>query len=153
MTNNFLKKSAIVFLFCIFLAGTVILAAQAQTGGSANPPATDVFTQGIVPCKGIDCSACDIFTLILNLLSVVWRGAALIGTFMFMYAGFYFLKNDPGKGRKIMTATVVGICIAFGAWLGIDTFIKLLANQDFGSGKAAEIVKYGPWNKINCREW
>lgn len=117
-----------------------------------------IWTEGIVPCKGLDCNACDAFKLVSKGLNLLWSGAALVGAAMLMYGGFLYFVNKPAEAKKVLTNTVIGIALAFLAWIGIDTIIKLLVSQKF-SGGAAEVLKsqeggvvnYGPWNDITCQ--
>lgn len=109
--------------------------------------ATGIFQTGLVPCQGLDCTGCDIFKLLLNLLTLVWEGSFIVVTFMFMWGGVLYLKNNPDKARKVFTNTFIGIGIALFSWVIIGFALKLLAYK--GSDKTAT-GDYLPWNQIVC---
>ncbi len=100
---------------------------------------------GLVPCSGMDCSVCDIFKLIQNLINFfIELVFALAGGFMvwgaveIMIAGGDEKKVSSGRGR--MTIAVYGVAITLGAWLLVGTVLQVLTNS---SSKI-------PWNKITC---
>ncbi|MDP3710229.1 MAG: hypothetical protein Q8R29_00715, partial [bacterium] len=117
------------FLFLAILLFPVFVFAQADQS---------IWAKGIVPCKGLDCSVCDVFELVSRLIRLLWSGAALVGTVAFMYGGFLYWRGKPAEAKKVLTNVVIGIAIAFLAWIGIDTIIKLLITQRF-TGPAAEL--------------
>ncbi|GEM_PF-1470269 len=116
------------------------------------------YAQGIIPCGGAaqpSCTFCHIFELLnniitfllvpspLNLFPIVLVAAALLfalgGFFIFVSAG------NTGKleqGKKIITATVTGLLIVYGAWL----FVSLLLTSMGVMGWTG----LGSWWKIPC---
>ncbi len=144
MIQQEIKKFSVcfAFLFCVCLA-LLPLAANA----------------GLVPC-GIDdnnnniideseqCTWCHLGELVKNIIDflvkiVIAAAAALVlwGGFVIMTAG---ASPERAKhGRDIIKAAVIGIIIALGAWLIIDTIIKTIA-----TGWSDSL--FGPWNEISC---
>lgn len=98
------------------------------------------FAAGLVPCGGDGESACTFCHLvqlgeniIYNLLLKIGPTIATIfiiwGAFMMMLSGGS--PEKAKKGREIMTSAIVGLVIAFAAWLIIDTIFNFLVK---GSG-------------------
>lgn len=116
---------------------------------------------GIIVAEDV-CTACDIFKLSTNILNFAWSVAVTVATLMIAYGGFLIIipyasggvsSEALKKGKTVITTALVGILIAFFAWLGIDTIIKLLGQQSIGSqtpGTLFPSISYGPWNKIEC---
>lgn len=107
---------------------------------------------GIVPCGTSDtpeCNICYLFQLIDNLVDFLLEVIALpLAVVMFLYGGFMWITaaGDPGKitkGRNALQYAVVGMIVAFAAWLIIDTILKALL-----AGGMGNIEGWGVWNKI-----
>ena len=107
---------------------------------------------------GLDkiCTFCDFLTLIQNILNYIWW---VITPFVIVIAliwggALMFISSTQGnvtqaqRGKKIIFNTLVGFVLVFGAWLIIDTIIKILG----GKIASVEGVRdgFGPWNKITC---
>ncbi len=120
---------------------------------------------GLVPCQNIitkssdgsvtvsdSCNVCQVFRLSQNILNFIYDVISIpLGAIMLLWGGILILtggmRGDPGaaqRGKKILTNTLIGLGIAFFAWIAIDTIIKTLA----GGGNLFNAV--GPWNKIEC---
>src|SRR3989344_7372165 len=106
---------------------------------------------------GLDkiCTFCDFLTLIQNILNYIWW---VITPFVIVIAliwggALMFISSTQGnvtqaqRGKKIIFNTLVGFVLVFGAWLIIDTVIKILGGK-IGSNTAT--APFGPWNKIEC---
>ncbi len=86
----------------------------------------------IIPCEGINCELCDLFTLLSNVISfllidVVPPVAALI----FVFGGVKLLTagGDAGKvndAKKLMMSVVVGLVIVYSAHLLISGLLTML---------------------------
>ncbi len=92
------------------------------------------FAQGLVPCGNEgqrQCTYKDLFTLadkVINFL--LFKIAIPLAVLMVIWGGINILTSagNEGKvkrGREIITGTFVGIAIAFGAWLIVETIIKV----------------------------
>ena len=152
-------------LCCVLPKGAQVPGSSAPTENTINPTSednTNIFTGesqtqagqaevpegktgGLVPCNGFDCSLCDIFILLKNLINfftgfvfalaggfVVWGGIEI------MIAGGNETKVSSGRER--ITTAVIGIVIALGAWLFIGTLLQVLTDSPSAL----------PWNKIQC---
>ena len=149
---------AIGLLAIVLLLVTVISppAYAANCGASVDNPATpENDTQpcvgGLVPCTGINCSLCDLFALAQNIFNfVVWTLVPIIGTGMILWSGFTILTagekpDQVKKGRKMITATLIGIAIVYSSYIMASFVVKFLA----GNGTASSSFKNGQFD-IQC---
>lgn len=92
---------------------------------------------GLIPCEGIDCNICDIFTLIDNVKDfLVFDIASPLAGIMFAYGGILLLtsggnEKNKTKGTKAVTSAIIGIFLVFAAWLIVNTVLGALANDSF----------------------
>lgn len=100
---------------------------------------------GLVPCDGFDCTICDIFTLIKNLINLftelvfAFAGGFIVwGAIEIMVAGGDEKKVSSGRGR--ITVAIFGVVIALSAWMLIGTALQVFTGSS----------SYLPWNKIEC---
>lgn len=149
----------IPFILCLILIlaiGFAPIWTHAQ--GTSRPTAP---TGGLVPCgtstNPTPCTPCHLFVLGQNILNFLWWGVSIpIATLMFAYAGFLMVvpsQNTLGKGKKILSHTVIGLLITFTSWLMVDTVIKVVSGQRLASGQTGQILTakgFGPWNEIQC---
>ena len=105
---------------------------------------------GLVPCGTIEhpekCNLCHFFQLlqaIINGASVTLLALAAI----FIVIGGIVILSSAGspdrmsEGKKMITYSIIGIVVCFGAWIIINTVMSALVNP----GKMP-----WPWNKIQC---
>src|SRR3989344_577138 len=110
---------------------------------------------GLVTCglgNGQYCTPCDLWTLASNIVDFLVKppsGLAFpVLVLALLIGGVVWATSagDPNRielGKKIITSSIIGVFIAFGGWLIVDTIIKTLAE---GKITAA-------WNTINkCEE-
>lgn len=155
--HNSIRFFLPVILPAVFL---VTLLFSVQPARAANISNDSIFTRGLVPCGNegqSPCTACDIFALIQNVIEFLWKGSVIVAVLFLMYGGALYMISKPDKARKILTNTAVGILIAFGAWLLVDTALKLIVGrQSVGDGTSANVPKggyqLGPWNEIKCEK-
>ena len=123
-------RSAVAFFLTFLLVGAPFLA-------SAQIPQ-------IVPCDGLNCSVCDLAKLAQNLLNAAIYLSIFLAAFLFAYAGWLYLTNEAigqqQKAKGLFTDVVIGLVIILGAWLFVDTLLKVLT----GDGASA----FGPWNSV-----
>lgn len=97
----------------------------------------------IVPCKGVDCTICDLATLAQNIINTGVFIFIFFSAMMFAYAGFLKLTNEAlgeqAKANAIFSNVALGLIVLLAAWLVVDTLMKSVLGGDFG-----------PWNDI-CR--
>lgn len=92
------------------------------------------------------CGMCHIVQLIQNVLSFLVTVSVMIATLMFVYAGFLYLTagGSPDKiksATKIFTNVGIGFVFVLGAFLIVDTIMKVFYNEN---------TSFGPWNEIEC---
>jgi len=125
-----MKKIIFSFLLFFVLASATFLFVPAETNAQ----------DGLVPCGGEgqdECNFCHIFALAYNLVRFVLvpdanlnNGIAivpLLATILLAIGGFFFLTSAGSgprleKAKQIITATIVGVFIIYGAWI----FVSLL---------------------------
>ncbi len=106
--------------------------------------ATLASAAGVVPCDGPGCRACDIVILGQNLLTWFIGIMASIITLMFAWGGMQMVMSAGNTGavsagREKMTNAVIGLVIILGAWLIVDTVLKVVMGGNIGV-----------WNEVEC---
>ena len=97
----------------------------------------------IVPasCDGPNCSICDLATLAQNLINAGIFIAVFLSAILFAYAGWLYLSNEAigevERAKKIFLDVVLGLVLIVGAWLLVDTLLRVLLGASFL-----------PWNKL-----
>lgn len=106
-----------------------------------------VLADGLVPCTGIDCSLCHLFSLVQNIFNfVVWTLVPIVATAIILWAGFDMItaggnQNKAGAGRKRLTAVMIGIAIVYSSYILASFVVRFLAgdnstaNSSFKSGQ------------------
>ncbi len=149
--NNSLRQLLVVLLFGIVLFSLALftLPIHAQESG--------LVTCGLqhgTEAQSAFCTICDLIVLIQNIMNkAMYVFAAPIAAFMLGYGGFLMVwagvkGGDSamyGKGKTVMTNSLIGIVIIFSSWLLIDTLMKGL-----GAYQYAASANFGPWNQIEC---
>ena len=109
-----MKKSLIIILPFLLLSFSAVQAA------------------GLVPCGGHgepSCTFCHFFELINNIVRfVMFNLVPVIAVLMLVFGGvmFLFAGAKPEmlmKAKGIITSTVVGLVIVFGAWVIVNTIL------------------------------
>lgn len=110
-----------------------------------------VYAVPLVPCGNAgqaQCTLCDLLQLINNIINFILFDLLLplailgflIGGIMIVTAGGS--ENQLGRGKSILWSTVIGIFIAFAAWLIVNTIINSIADPSFGKS-----INWA-WNKF-----
>ena len=90
---------------------------------------------GLVPCGGPGedpCNICHFFQLINNLTrDFLFKIVPVVASLMFIVGGAMLLfagaKPDLlNKAKSVITATVIGLLLIFGAWLIVNTILDKL---------------------------
>lgn len=79
----------------------------------------------------VGCDFNDLMQLANNFISFMLYLAIIIAVFLFMYAGamYIFATGDSGKISKahgIFTSTIIGLVVAFAAWLIVQFILSKL---------------------------
>lgn len=105
----------------------------------------------IVPCSGAlpdgslkPCTVCHIATLAQNILTTGIYIAVFLSAILFVWAGGLYLTSaaNPGgvtKAKTLFFNVIVGLLIILGAWLIVDTLMRVLTDAP---------RKFGPWNSL-----
>jgi hypothetical protein len=121
-----LNKNVVLIVFCALILATAFTA-------SAH------LSSGIVPCGvngGDNCNICSLWHLGDHIINFLLYVIALPLLIVVLLAGGIIWLTGAGnpsrieQGKKLIFAGIIGILIAFVAWLIIDTIIKTLANPD-----------------------
>jgi len=103
------------------------------------------FAQGLVPCGGPNkpCSVACFYVLIDNIINFLLLLAIPLAATAMMAAGIMFLLGGSEKtisrGREIFRYTLIGLFIAFAAWLIIDLIMGNLLEKN---------GTYWPWSRF-----
>ena len=108
-----------------------------------------VFAQdtGLVACKGAECQLCHVGSLITRLITFIVSLSPVVAAIGFSIAAF-FLITSAGNASKVIRAKeifksiAIGLAILIGAWLLVDTVIKVLTGDKNGLLK--------PWQALTC---
>jgi hypothetical protein len=115
---------------------------QAHTGG--HPPGS-ASGWPLVPGPG-PLQLCELWHMGVHIINFLLFILALpILVIMFLWGGILFLTStgNPSqieKAKKLFVAVLIGVIIAFAAWIIINTIMVTLANGSFSAG----------WNTITC---
>jgi len=135
--SNGVKKIFLILILIPFFISSVPIKAQGA---------------GIVPCGGEGepaCQLCHIFVMFDSIIKfVLFKLVPPLAVFMIVIGGimFIFAAGSPGtleKAKKVLTATVIGLVIIFGAWIIINTFFMIIGVSDWTG------LKEG-WFQIPC---
>ncbi len=101
------------------------------------------FALGLMPCKD-NCSVACFYIMIDNIISFLLYDIAMpLSATALMVAGIYLVAGGSEKaittGKAILKFTLIGLFIAFGAWLIVDLILGNLLDP-------TEI--YYPWNEF-----
>ena len=119
-----------------FLASLAIVAAPFALQAASMP-------SQIVPtsCNGPDCTICDLATLAQNVINTGIFIAVFLSAILFAYAGWLYISNEAISGvdraKKIFLDVVLGLVLILGAWLLVDTLLRVMLKASFL-----------PWNKL-----
>src|SRR3989338_7821318 len=103
---------------------------------------------GLVPCFG-NCTPCDLWILANNIVFfLTFYLATPVLVVALLAAGIVLLSSSGNparieKGKNILTSSIIGIFIAFGGFLIVDTIIKTLAGNTGGNFQGVVL----PWNQ------
>ena len=95
------------------------------------------------------CTVCDVFSLTSRIITFILIDIVTPLSIIAFIAGGIILVTAGGNpqrvstGRKILITTIIGILLAFGAWLIVDTIIGNIANVSLATRNI-----YFPWDEF-----
>jgi hypothetical protein len=95
---------------------------------------------------GEDCNFCNLLGLAQRLINFFIYLSVVVATLLFTYAGILYMTSAPNPGNvekahKIFWNVLIGLIVVLGAWLIVDTVMKVFYSES----------EFGPWNAILCR--
>ena len=96
--------------------------------------AAGYLAQIVANCNGSDCKVKDLTDTIINLINFMLVDLAIpVAVLFILWGGFLLMTagGSPGqieRGRKAITAAVVGILIVLVSFVAINTFITVFTN-------------------------
>lgn len=104
---------------------------------------------GLVPCGGKgepECTLPCFYVMIHNVITFILRNiAAPLAATALMVSGVMFLlggsEKTVSRGKAILSGTLIGLFLAFGAWLIVDMILRGLLEEKW----------YAVWNEFPGR--
>lgn len=105
---------------------------------------------GLVPCKGLDCTPCHLLKLVQNVIDFIIKLSFLICIVLIVYGGFRWLlsfgkEENITAAQKIIVSTLFGLLIVLTSWLIVHTIFWLLAPKIEGIDNLNST-----WFKLEC---
>lgn len=131
-------KSTITILILVIALLAVALPADAQIPQIWE--GVDCNEQGKGPC-----TVCDGLKVTANVVDFLVGFAIILSTLMIAYGAILMMASGANegmysKGKKTITWALIGVAVALGGWILVNTVINILApNTDFL-----------PWSEIEC---
>lgn len=168
--NQYNKPLLFLFIAVVVVLGSVSFTiAKAQTGPSELPipppspggtpgPIGGPTEVGIVPCgygNLPSCNLCHFYNLAKNGIDfMLFRFLVPLAVIALLIGGIFLLASmgNPQKlqtGKTAITNTVLGIVIAFAAWLVIATILNTLGYQGFTPGWSDPPVCQNPVRPVS----
>lgn len=124
-------------------------AAHAATTNVFGPIIPDITSGGVCSCAG---SAPDwgcVLQVFQTLLNTIVSVSLVLLTLFIAYAGIQFMLSPTSeeqrlKARKTLTNALIGLVVILGAWLIVDSVMKVIYNGSAQAGTA----QFGPWNAL-----
>ena len=151
---------AILFVGLILAPMTIQAAGLVPCGGSprccvtaeeiADPTSFLCSTDAAV-CEH-HCTFCHLFVMLSDVINfVLFKFIPPIAVLMLVWGGikFYLATENPAQAadaKKLMTSIIIGMVIAYSAWLIINLFFSFMDLSAF----SLSFTGPGNWFKVNC---
>ena len=128
--------------------GTDQTQGQNQTQTPAQTTGTTPKVNGLVGCSGAaDCNLCAFTNLFQTVINFLIGLTVPLSALLFAWAGILYFSSGANpsqtdKAKKIFFSVAIGLIIAMGGWLGIQTLLKTVLAPGY----------YKDWNTIDCRQ-
>lgn len=91
------------------------------------------------------CNLCDAIIVAQNIIQMLFELAVPIAVAVIVWGAFLFItaggsEERVGKGKKTMTAAVIGLVIALAAWIIVNTILHVLTGD----------INF-PWADVSCK--
>lgn len=131
-----IKPLILLFFVVIFLPA---IAGAASIWDGTGPP------EGPTCNIGGPCGFCDALKVVKNIITFLFEIAIPIAVAMIVYGAIRMMiaggsKENVSASKKIMTNAFMGMVIALGAWIIVNTILHILSPGGVSL----------PWNQINC---
>ena len=149
-------------LFFIILLGILIPSVSIAAEYLINDGANVVTYTGLVPCGSpvdfsgtcciINCTFCHFFVMFDRIIDfVLFNFIPPVAVLMLVWGGikFYLASENPveaADAKKLMTSIVIGMVIAYSAWLIIGLVFAFMNLTSFG----LSFTGPGQWFKVKC---
>ena len=113
--------------------------------------------EGLVPCSGLDCSFCDLFSLIQNIFNFVVKTLVpLIAVGGVVWGGYTYLTSagKPEKdkqARGILKNTFLGLAVVYASFLAASFLIGFLVSGSLTGSTDSRFSFSGGTFDISCR--
>ncbi len=113
--------------------------APAVSVNDANGNPVPITTNPVTGAATTPCTYNSLITTVQRFINLLLYASGFIAIILVVYAGFNYLTaggdtNKTTKARKILTAAVIGMIIAFCSWLVVNTVVTAVLNTSFGGG-------------------
>jgi len=128
--------------------GTDQTQGQNQTQTPAQTTGTTPKVNGLVGCSGAaDCNLCAFTNLFQTVINFLIGLTVPLSALLFAWAGILYFSSGANpsqtdKAKKIFFSVAIGLIIAMGGWLGIQTLLKTVLAPGY----------YKDWNTIDCHQ-
>jgi Type IV secretion system pilin len=142
-------KKIIIFALPLFFLLT-LLPLDVATAQSTNP-------LGFVTCNGPDCSACNLVSMINNLIRWLFGFIFLLFSVLMIKAGFGLVTSGGSQSaldaaKSSFQNAIIGLIIVMAAWLMVDTIMRGLVGGGATGVAAGNIINgWGPWSQVQCQ--
>ena len=156
------KKLFLILFLWVLLFPLISLAGEYQTKDGQT-----IKYNGLVPCGKTEvgdgehgavtmpCTLCHVFVMLNGVVVFLVEIVFLIGVLMIVIAGSTFIygtmisPGNPGlvsDAKKIITSTIIGLVIIFGAWVFVNAFFLAIGAKDWTGLTGGA----GGWDTIKC---
>jgi len=100
------------------------------------------------PARSTPCTLCDFFVIARNIINFIFELILVIAPLFILWGGIMLLvsagnPSRSGLGKQIITASIIGVLIAFLSWTILSTIFNNLINSN------SDAFSW-PWNEPQC---
>lgn len=100
-------------------------------------------------CDGLGCNFCDGVVMVNTLTQWLIGISVLLAIMLMMVAGWRLLTSGGDRSayegaKKLLYNAIIGFVIILAAWTIVDTFFKVLTNDE------TQQSAFGMWNPVQC---